>query len=116
MLYNLNIQVVAMKFIHLFITTLLLICNSAFAFEPSDSNGMEALIYLESNQAGGVSKVWGRSCETCKGKPFSVLESTVFKVLEKDISPKNAFLNSGKFGVIIYNINTLEATQVIFFQ
>ena len=105
-----------MKYIRLFITSLLLIGTSAFAFDPSNSEGMEAHIYLESNQAGGVSKVWGRLCETCEGKPFSVLESTEFKMLEKTITPENAFLSSGKFGVIIYNINTLEATQVIFFQ
>ena len=105
-----------MKSIRLLITSLLLIGTSAFAYEPSNSKGMEAHIYLESNQAGGVSKVWGRLCKTCEGKPFSVLESTEFKKLEETITPENAFLSSGNFGVIIYNVNTLEATQVIFFQ
>ncbi len=105
-----------MKYIRLLITSLLLIGSSVYAFEPSDSKGMEALIYLESNQAGGASKVWGKLCNTCEGKAFSVVESTEFKKLEETISPENAFLNSGKFGVIIYNISTLEATQVIFFQ
>ncbi|OUS06527.1 hypothetical protein A9Q81_03105 [Gammaproteobacteria bacterium 42_54_T18] len=105
-----------MKYIRLLITSLLFIGTSAFAFEPSTSKGMEAHIYLESNHAGGVSKVWGRACETCEGKPFSVLDTTEFKKLEEIITPENAFLNSGNFGVIIYNINTLEATQVIFFQ
>lgn len=105
-----------MKYIRLLITSLLFIATSAFSFEPSTSKGMEAHIYLESNQSGGVSKIWGRSCKTCEGKQFSVIESTEFKKLEETITPENAFLNSGNFGVIIYNINTLEATQVIFFQ
>ena len=105
-----------MKLIRLFIITISFFCTSIFAFEPSNSEGMEAHIYLESNQAGGVFKVWGRPCKTCEGKPFSVLENTEFRVLEKTITQKNSFLKNGNDGVIIYNTDTLEATQVIFFQ
>lgn len=105
-----------MKFIRLFTISLLFFYTSAFAFEPSNSEAMEAHIYLESNQAGGISKVWGRPCKTCEGKPFFVLDNTEFKVLEKIITPKDSFLKNGNDGVIIYNIDTFEATQVIFFQ
>ena len=105
-----------MKFIRLFIIPLSFIYTSAFAFEPSNSEGMEAHIYLESNQAGSVSKVWGRPCKTCKGEPFSVLKNTEFTILKKTITQQDAFLKNGNDGVIIYNTDTREATQVIFFQ
>jgi len=105
-----------MKRLLVLITSILALNSYAFAFEPSNSEGLEAYIYLESKQSGGVSKVWATDCNTCSRKAFSVTDETVFKHLDTVIDQGAASLHSGKGGVIIYQSDTLEATQVVFFQ
>jgi hypothetical protein len=99
------------------IFTLIFALNSAvFAFEPSNSEGLEAYIFLESQHAGGAAKAWATDCATCSRKAFSVTEDTIFKFLDDVIDHSTASLHSGKAGVIIYKLDSLEATQIVFFQ
>lgn len=105
-----------MKKLLVIIASIFALSSFAYAFEPTNSEGLEAYIYLESKPAGGVSKVWATDCSSCSRKAFTVTDETVFKLLDTVISQSTASLHSGKGGVIIYQLDSLEATQVVFFQ